>query len=1011
MNLSSPFQLIAQQASISPDATAINSDGGSLSFAQLLQIQNDFGNYLRNKGVEVDSKVALILSQGPTMAICALSVAQVATCVPLNPDYTSEELQNCLNQIQPILVITTRELNKKVLESHLDDKFKVIEVELTMDFKGLIAGSVQIPTTDATSLPNTKGNTIAYQLFTSGSTSQPKMVPLTHEQLLVSTQNLISSLRLSAEDRCLNMMTMFHVGGLLDLLIAPLSVGCQVFITSEIGSHTFFKVAHDFKPTYLQAVPTLLKDFLNYAEIQSLQKETISPLRFIRSVSAPLTIDLAQRAEAFFNCKVIEIYGMTETAGVISSNPLPPGERKISSVGVPVNEVKVQIIDSQNNPLGSNEVGKIIVKGKNVFKGYVTSQLENQSLFVGEWFITGDLGYKDEEGYLFLTGRIKDMINRGGEKISPLEIDWVIQQHPSVLEAACFAIPHKNLGEEVAAAIVLNSNNPTDKEDIQGFLASKISQFKIPRKIYFVEELPKNLGGKLQRHRLTEQFSDNDEHSSTFSKEQLTTTEEAIAQVWRSVLEINEVRKYDNFFDLGGDSLRAVLLISELETTLKLKVDPRIIYEFPLLNEFTKEVEGGITLKKKNLPTSEGDLKAELERLMAHWLGKRYTSDGLIVGRNSVGTKTPIYWCTNGLDYFNLLENNLQKDQPVYGFVSLLFSPLRSEENNSKAAEIYAREILENHPHREIILGGWCEGAKIVIDMANRLSENGIKINLLFLQDSFIPKRYNGRVSLFFSEYGMDLFRRQFQDPDFGFSKYYSGGFSCFYERVQHEEFFLNAEVVKAFVGRFERVLRGDSIIGYEVGRSEPNHRIGKSIQVLEEKDCKAVIKIMQPPLLLSRTDEREIKLVIENQAQTTWRKTEESGIKIMVNCIDVYYRRLATSFIRLDNDIDPKEKVEVSAFIKLPKDTSSVKLLFLEADLIDDGVSRFSAYRSKYFRFPALTTNLVLYPLFLADSYTRWIWLEKVILPKFIGQKSLMVQVTNYYVKLARLIKNYLNK
>jgi acyl-CoA synthetase (AMP-forming)/AMP-acid ligase II len=341
-------------------------------------------------------------------------------------------------------------------------------------------------------------------LHTSGTTSRPKIVPLAQRNVCASAKHITETLALTPGDACLNIMPLFHIHGLIAAVLSSLAAGGSVVCSPGFNALRFFAWLDEVKPSWYTAVPTMHQTILARAERNG---EIIgrSKLRLIRSSSASLPPQVMLELEKTFNAPVIESYGMTEAAHQMASNPLPPRARKPGSVGIAAGP-EVAIMDPEGNILPAGGLGEIVIKGPNVTAGYEANPAANASAFTNGWFRTGDQGTLDEEGYLRITGRLKELINRGGEKVSPLEVDETIMDHPAVAQVVTFAMPHDKLGEEVAAAIVLREGQSATEREIRDFAAKKLADFKVPRKVVFLQEIPKGATGKLQRIGLAEKL-------------------------------------------------------------------------------------------------------------------------------------------------------------------------------------------------------------------------------------------------------------------------------------------------------------------------------------------------------------------------------------------------------------------------------------------------------------------------------------------------------------------------
>jgi oxalate---CoA ligase len=345
---------------------------------------------------------------------------------------------------------------------------------------------------------------IALVLHTSGTTSRPKIVPLTQANLAASAQNIRATLALTAADRCLNIMPLFHIHGLIAAVLSSLSAGASVVCTPGFNALRFFGWLEEAKPSWYTAVPTMHQAILSRAG-RNAESIAAAKLRFIRSSSSSLPPQVMAELEEAFGCPVLESYGMTEASHQMASNPLPPGARKPGCVG-PAAGPEMAIMATDGSLLGPDAVGEIVIRGPNVTSGYENNPKANVEAFAHGWFHTGDQGTMDADGYFRITGRLKEIINRGGEKISPREVDEVLMDHPAVGQVVTFAMPHDKLGEEVAAAIVLREGHNATEREIRDFAASRLADFKVPRRLVFLEEIPKGATGKLQRIGLAEKL-------------------------------------------------------------------------------------------------------------------------------------------------------------------------------------------------------------------------------------------------------------------------------------------------------------------------------------------------------------------------------------------------------------------------------------------------------------------------------------------------------------------------
>jgi len=454
---------------------------------------------LNGIGIGRNDRVAIVLPNGPEMASAFLAVASGATSAPLNPAYRADEFEFYLSDLNARALIV--EEGSKSPAVQVAGKLGVRIVTLKpQPQQG--AGRFSLDTGSAPAAAPAKGgyaeaDDIALVLHTSGTTSRPKIVPLSQRNVCATARNIVKTVSFTARDRGLNIMPLFHIHGLMAGILAPLSAGGYVFCSPGFNALKFFAWMEECKPNWYTAVPTMHQTIITRA---GHNKEIIkaNPLRFIRSSSSSLPPQVIAELEATFNAPVVESYGMTEAAHQMASNPLPPAERKPGTVGIAAGP-EVGIMDENGKLLPPGSTGEIVIRGGNVTLGYENNPKANAEAFTNGWFRTGDQGVMDAEGYLSITGRLKEIINRGGEKISPREVDEVIMDHPAVQQVVTFAIPHDKLGEEVGAAVVLREGKSATEKEIREFCATRLADFKVPRKILFMPEIPKGATGKLQR--------------------------------------------------------------------------------------------------------------------------------------------------------------------------------------------------------------------------------------------------------------------------------------------------------------------------------------------------------------------------------------------------------------------------------------------------------------------------------------------------------------------------------
>jgi len=571
-------RLLAGQAERQPEAAALMFSGGApITYRSLHEQVTGIRTSLRAAGVASDDRVAIVHPNGPGMAVAFLGVASAATCAPLNPTYAAAEFDFYLEDLDARAVIVPSNWDSPVREVAQKRGIRVLELTDRVSPEGReFALDVS---TSAPSFSEPESNDgIALILHTSGTTARPKMIRLTQRNLCASAENIRATLRLTESDRCLNVMPLFHIHGLIGALLSSMASGACVVCTPGFSPVNFYDWLDEFQPTWYSAVPSMHQEILaRAAASQAIVAR--SQLRFIRSSSAALPPLVMSQLESTFNAPVIQAMGMTEASHQIASNPLPPGTRKPGSVGLPTG-VEVAILDDQDNSLPSGVPGEISIRGPNVTTVRPSSGKDLIPRGPDEWFRTGDLGFLDEDGYLFISGRIKEIINRGGEKIAPIEIDEVLLEHPGVAQAIACGVADARLGEDVIAVVVRRAGSTLTERELREFASTRIAAFKVPRRIMFVEQIPKGPTGKIQRIGLAkklgiESLSFAQPGGSVQFAAPQTPTELTLAEIWGAVLGIDRIGVHDNFFELGGDSMAAADVIARCEARLGVTINIR----------------------------------------------------------------------------------------------------------------------------------------------------------------------------------------------------------------------------------------------------------------------------------------------------------------------------------------------------------------------------------------------------------------------------------------------------
>jgi acyl-CoA synthetase (AMP-forming)/AMP-acid ligase II len=472
-------------------AAIVEPGGISLTYADLRAQVAAAADGLASLGVRRDDRVALVLPNSAETIVMFLAAATAGAAAPLNPAYKEDEFRFYLEDTGArVLVVAPAqgEAARRALSAN------ALLVEASLDERGRIKLESGSRSLEPTSAAPARDDDVALVLHTSGTTSRPKLVALRQRNLAFSAENIARTYDLTGDDVALCVMPLFHIHGLMASTMATFASGGTVVVTpGGFDAMTFWAAAENHGATWYSAVPTIHQMLL--LRHRGERPRGATRLRFARSSSSALSPETMRRLEAAFGAPVIEAYGMTEASHQMASNPLPPRERRPGTVGVETG-VRIGVMDESGAILEAGSPGEVVIQGPSVIDGYANPEA-NATSFRDGWFRTGDQGLIDAAGYLSLVGRLKEMINRGGEKIAPREIDDVLLQHPAVAEAVAFGSPHQAWGEEVAAAVVLRSE--ATEKDLIAFARERLADYKVPKKLYIVEHIPRTATGKIQR--------------------------------------------------------------------------------------------------------------------------------------------------------------------------------------------------------------------------------------------------------------------------------------------------------------------------------------------------------------------------------------------------------------------------------------------------------------------------------------------------------------------------------
>jgi acyl-CoA synthetase (AMP-forming)/AMP-acid ligase II/acyl carrier protein len=593
-------ELLEYYGRATPDRDAILAPGRTpMTYGMLLAHAKKTAHALRGVGVGRNDRVAVVLPDGPEAAATIISVAACAVCAPLNPSFTLDEAQRYLAELRAVALLTRADKGSASRAAALTLGIPILDqparaardpFEVTGPVKNRIADHAFAT-----------GRDDALILLTSGTTSRPKTIPLTHAGVCRSAHNVGAAIELKPQDRLLSVLPLFHGHGLISGVIGALVAGSSVVCTSGFDAEAFFGWLSEFRPTWYTAVPAIHRAVLAAAERNELRARQ-SSLRLIRSASSTLPAKIVTGLEALFGVPVIDTFGMTEAATQIAANPLD--RRKPGSVGRSAG-AEIAILDADGRRLPPGEHGEIALRGPTITRGYDNDAAATRDAFRDGWFRTGDLGYLDDEGYLFLIGRIKDVINRGGQKVAPGEVEDALLSHPDVVDAAVFAVPHVRLGADVAAAVVLGPNAAAGAPEIQTLLRTRLASFKIPGLIRMVPHIPKGAGGKIRRNELAGAFSlmQQPEARARRSKKIATPPsglENQIAKIWADLLDVDRIGVDQDIFALGADSIALTQMISRLRERFGVDLALKDVFEAPTIAALAARIQGSKELSESS---------------------------------------------------------------------------------------------------------------------------------------------------------------------------------------------------------------------------------------------------------------------------------------------------------------------------------------------------------------------------------------------------------------------------
>lgn len=718
-------EMVAVHAAATPDAPALLSpDRPTLTYAALLRQIDAVIEVLNAAGIGREDPVALVLPHGPEIAVAAYAVACCATAAPINPMYRIAELEFALEDLCVRALFVEAGSENAATAVARARGIPIFELA-----RRAAAGAFDLVAPATGKAPAARGGPaapgdVALVLHTSGTTGRPKIVPLTHTNLAASVEAMVKAFDFTAADRCLSLLPLFHIA-LLSNVIIPFATGGSTICTEGLAAPSRFgEIFTTAKPTWYVGVPAL-HSALRAQVARTPEILERHSFRFIASGAMSLSSREAEEIEAELRAPVVGGYGLTESAGLATASPLPPGRRKHGSVGVSIGS-ELAIVDETGRPLPAGQRGEVVLRGPNVMSGYRDQPEANADAFFGNWLRTGDLGHLDEDGYLWISGRLKEVINRGGEKITPYEIDLALLSHPQVTQAVTFAVADDRLGEEVAAAVVVHPGATPTEADLRAHVAARLAHFKVPRRIAVVAALPVGPTGKVSRFGLLDKLglppawlTEAEEVPFVAPRNAI---ERSLARLFAELLGVESVGVHDDFFAAGGDSLSAVTLFHQIEDELGHTLPVMTLFDRCTVAALAEEISRGAARGRSLVPIRPTGRGAPLICLHGLW---------------------------GDVFYFRRVAAHLDWQGPVLGFrMRGLDGSQPLPASVQEMAEEYAAELLAFDPRGPYRLAGYSFGGLIAYEMACRLAARGGEVAFLGMIDTINPAIERPQLSL-----------------------------------------------------------------------------------------------------------------------------------------------------------------------------------------------------------------------------------------------------------------------
>ncbi len=720
---------IRLHAATQPDHPAIVSTGlRPLTYRELQTLIDETRVALRAASLGRDARIAVAMPDNINAALAIVAVSCAAVSIPVNPKQTLSEVEASFVKLKPAAVVLAGNDSSTARTAAERLGITIIEATIERTRIGMRIGAGQASSERNASLADGPDpESTAFILQTSGSAAEPKLIPFSHRNMLAAAARNQSWFKLTTQDRCLSASPPFYSHGLKVTVLTPLLSGGTVVFPADGSRFSFSEWFEDLKPTWYSAGPTLHRMVLDQVRTEANAAKRHA-LRFILSGGAPLPQNVLEGLRDTLDVPVVEHYGSSEAAQIAANLP-PPGPAKQGTCGVPWSGI-VRIVDENGVDLAPGQQGEVLVGGPTLISGYLDAPELNRASFSNGWFRTGDLGSIDEDGFLTLHGRFSEVINRGGEKISPLEIDDALMRHPAVAEALAFPVPHPRLGQDVAAAVVLRPGMAATPVELRRYLQDQVASFKVPRRIVMCDQLPKGTSGKVVRRQMAAWLETNEQAAAAKSESSTpvsTKTDDVdpmlagqLVTIWERLLQTAPVALDDDFFDKGGDSLLAVEMLAEVERLTGQSIPPSALFE------------------------------ARTIRQIAQKLSAKIARADVVTKLNPSGTSTPLihfHGDHKGGFYVSRLATLLGPDQPLFVIDPHDLGKERSPLPVSTLAADRLRLIRETQPHGPYRLSGYCAESLVAFEVARALKAEGETVEFVAMID---PPTVNARRYLQF---------------------------------------------------------------------------------------------------------------------------------------------------------------------------------------------------------------------------------------------------------------------